>query len=144
MQTRTNYGVAFSFSFITPLDSLPNGNSAVTTTVGNDTIGDYMFMDMQLKFTTTTVDNKGFVTVYLLRTIDGVTFDDISGNAQILGRFNTNVASTTYVQSLDTAKIGVMPWRFRVAVKNDSGGTSNSTASNHHLYFRGKKMETAP
>jgi hypothetical protein len=148
-----NYSTAFTFTFVTPLTGLVEGGIALTGTEDNTLTTPSTFFiseDIQLKLKTgASVVPDGFVTVYLLRSVDGGTTFDSEGSfgeltPYVLDRFDANVASTTYVQSIDTSVHGTLPSFYRIAVKNNTGGTLSSTASDHHLLFRGKKFEIQP
>lgn len=140
--------------------SLANFGLAISNAIDNSTTG-YMSLDLQIQVRTgTTVANGGIfdtagVGIYLLRTTDGSTsgvFDTVLGpgqsvltaatikanNPELLAIIYTPATSTTYRGS---ARIENLPAVFKFMVYNATGGTLNSTGSNHYIKYASKHLQ---
>jgi len=125
------------------LASLADGSVATSSTIDNSS-DKFISADIQLKIRTgTSVDTRGTVTIFLLRSIDGGTDFDLTANdnAEVLSTYNANLDSTDFRFSTDTTRMGLLPSHWRLAVKNDSGAAFDSTGSNHSAEYAGKKFE---
>jgi hypothetical protein len=125
------------------LASLADDATAVSSTIDNTTTK-YVSADIQVKIRTgATPASPLTVTVKLLRSVDGGTnFDDSGDNAEILGIFTvTDTASTDYIFSIDTSNKGILPARWKLAVTNTTGDAFDSTGGNFYAKFTGKKFE---
>ena len=122
-----------------PLTGLGDGLFAFTGDLDNTPIGSRVIgADIQISVTTgATVSATGTIGVYLLRSVDGSTFDDANDNAELLGVFKCNVASTPFVFSVDTMQLGIIGPFQRLAVKNSTGGTLSAGT----LQYVGKKFQ---
>lgn len=125
------------------LDSLADGATVSSSTI-NNTINKYISADIQVKIRTGATPATPFtVTIKILRSVDGgTTFDDSGDNAEVLAIFGvTDVASTDYIFSMDTSNKGILPARWKLAVTNNTGDALDSTAGNFYAKFTGKKFE---
>jgi hypothetical protein len=123
------------------LANLANGASVASSAIDNST-DKYLSANLQIKIRTAAgAISTGTATIYILRSVDGgITYDDLNTNAEILGVFNANVASTDFVFSIDTNIVGSLPDFWKVAVKNDSGDAFDSTAANFSVTMLGKLL----
>jgi hypothetical protein len=139
--------------------SLVNFGLAYSTAIDNSTTG-YYSLDLQIQVRTGTVATGGLyatpaVGIYLLRTTDGSTsgsFDRKLGpgqsivtaatgnvnNPELLAIIYTPAAATTYNGS---ARIENLPAIFKFMLYNGTGGTLNSTASNHYVKYASKHLQ---
>ena len=143
MATELKTGFANNQSVSIPtLVGLANGSTAVSTTIDNTT-NLFINAEIQFKFKTTSpVSNIGTVTLILLRSLDGISFDDATDSHEVLGLFIANSDNTTYIASATTSGNGAVASFWRLAVKNESGAALDSTASNFSLKFNGKYVYT--
>lgn len=123
------------------LDSLPDGSSAVSSSI-NNSVTKYLSANIQLKIKTGAgTSGTGTTTVYILRSVDGgATFDDINSNAEIMGVFNANVDTTTYKFSVDSNVVGSLPDYWKLAVTNNSGAAFDATAGNFSVTMLAKSL----
>lgn len=140
--------------------SLVNFGLAVSSAIDNTTNG-YFSLDVQLKVTTgATVTNGGLydgagVGLYLLRTVDGSTsgvFDTVLGpglsittaatirnnNPELLQILYTPTSATSYKSSI---RLENLPSIFKFMLYNGTGGTLNSTGSNHYIKYASKHLQ---
>jgi hypothetical protein len=124
------------------LTGLGDGLFAATPDLDNTPIGSRAVgADIQISITTGgTVSATGTIGLYILRSVDGVIFDDANDNAELLGVFKCNVASTNFVFSVDTMQLGIIGPFQKLAVKNSTGGT----LAGGSLRFVGKKFQFLP
>lgn len=132
------------------LASLANANNAFSSTMDNST-DLYIGVDVQIKFKTGTVPGSpsgtGTLDVYLLRCIDGTgtLFDDPTGatgsinTATLIDTFPATTSATTQVFSMS---IEVVPSRWKLLVRNSTGGTLDATGGNFSVIFEGKHFQT--
>ena len=124
------------------LASLADAATATSSSIDNST-DRFISADIQIKFKTAAGTTAlGVIQVYIIRSADGgTTFDDSAINAEIIGAFNANTDTTTFIVSLDTALNGQLPDFWKIAVKNLSGAAFDATAGNFSVKFIGKKFE---
>ena len=77
----------------------------------------------------------GFVNIYLVRSVDGGTIYE-DNNKLLVGSFPVIANATTYIGSFDTRGL-VLGDHFKLAVENQGGGTSDTTAGNFSLKYQG-------
>lgn len=95
----------------------------------------------------------GYVSVYLLRSNDGTTYDDGHGgtdaawtakNAILLGSLAATANATTYYATFDTAQLGItLPEFWCVGIVNNSGAALDSTGGNHAVNITEKYLTSA-
>ncbi|MFY4731307.1 hypothetical protein [Nitrospira sp. BLG_2] len=140
--------------------SLANFGLAISNAIDNTSSG-YMSMDLQVQIRTGgTVSTGGLydeagVGIYLLRTTDGSTsgvFDTVLGpgqavttaatikanNPELLQILYTPAINTTYKSSI---RIENLPAIFKFMVYNGTGGTLDSTGSNHYIKYASKVLQ---
>jgi len=125
------------------LASLADGSIATSSTIDNSS-DKFIAASIQLKLRTGTgTDLVGGVVLYLVRSVDGgTTFDSpATEGSEVLASYNVNEDSTDYRFSAETTRVGLLPSHWKIAVKNDSGGPFDSTASNFSAEYSGKKFE---
>lgn len=130
-----------SIALTITLDSLPDGSSAVSSSI-NNSVTKYLSANVQLKIKTGAgTSGTGTTTVYILRSVDGgATFDDINSNAEIMGVFNANVDATTYKFSVDSNVVGSLPDYWKLAVTNNSGAAFDAIAGNFSVTMLAKSL----
>lgn len=127
------------------LDSLASPGTAISSAI-NNSVDKYLSANIRFKIQTDAAIATGTVTIYILRSVDGgVTYDDpdvggIITNAEILGVFNANVATTDFTFSVDTNVVGSLPDFWKVALVNNSGDALDSTAANFSVVMLGKTL----
>lgn len=127
------------------LASLADGSTATSNSI-NNSANEFISADIQITLKTGgSVDTaNGSVTVSLIRSADGgATFDDSNTNADVLGVFDANVASQTYVFSIDSSRLGTLPNYWKIAITNNSGGVFDSTAGNFTVVYSGKNFQVS-
>ena len=141
LELKTGFANNQSVSIPT-LVGLANGSTAVSAIIFNAT-DLFINAEIQLKFKTTSpVSSTGTITLMLLKSLDGISFDDPTDSHEVLGVFIARSDNTTYVVSATTSDYDSLPAFWRLAVKNDSGAALDSTASNFSLKFNGKYVYT--
>lgn len=122
--------------------SLANGSGRASTALDNTSNKD-ISADIGVKIKTNAAGTSatGYVSVYLIRSYDGTSYDDAFAgsdaaytpvNALLLGTINTVANATTYYKTFDTAELGLtLPSKWAVAIVNSSGAALDSTAGNH-------------
>lgn len=140
------------------LASLGSGSSRESTAVDNssDLFLDVL-MQLQIKSGASGTATTGYVNVYAYGTCDtgttyteGATGTDAAitltspTNLRLIGRLNVVANSTTYKSSpfsVAAAFGGSMPKKWGIVVENQSGGTLDSTESNHKKLYTGVKAQ---
>jgi len=126
------------------LASLADDAYAVSSTIDNSSTK-FVSADIQVEIRTGTgtAAGKNIVTLFVLRSVDGGTDFDLTANenAEIVGVFNANADSTDFRFSVDTTRMGLLSSHWRLAVKNESGATFDSTASNFSARYTGRTFE---
>ena len=129
--------------------SLANGSGRCSTAIDN-TSGKYISADIGLKIKTNASGTSatGYVSVYLVRSYDGTSYDDAFAgsdaaftpvNALLLGTINAVANATTYYRTFDTAELGLsLPKKWAVAIVNSSGAALDSTAGSHEFKYTEK------
>jgi len=124
------------------LASLANGGTAVSNAIDNSTDG-FLSAEFQIRVRTGTVAGTPTVSVYLLRSVDGGTdYDDSTNvnNPELMRQISTPVATTTYTSSV---RVESLPQYFKIMVVNNTGGTLDSTGSNHYIKYCAKTIQIA-
>lgn len=134
--------------------SLANGSGRCSTAVDN-TSGKYLSADIGIKVKTNAAgtSSTGYVSVYLVRSYDGTTYEDAFAgsdaaftpvNAILLGIINTVANATTYYRVFDTAELGIsLPKKWAIAIVNSSGAALDSTGGNHEAKYTEKFLTVA-
>lgn len=128
------------------LASLANGSGRCSTAIDNST-NKFITADIGVKVTTSGTLATGFVSVYLVRSYDGTSYDDAFGgtdgaftpiNATFLGYIATP-ATSTYYKVFDLAELGItLPKKWAIAIVNSTGNALSATAGNHEIKFTEK------
>ena len=121
------------------LASLANGSGRASTAIDNTSSLD-ITADVGVKVTTSGTSATGYVSVYLIRSYDGTSYDDAWGgtdgaytpiNALFLGTISTP-ATSTYYKTFDLAEYGLtLPKKFAIGIVNSTGNALTATAGNH-------------
>lgn len=129
--------------------SLANGSGRACTAIDNST-NKYISADIGLKIKSAAASTSatGYVSVYLIRSYDGTSYDDAfagsdaaytPSNALLLGTINVTANATTYYKTFDTAELGLtLPKKWAIGIVNSSGAALDSTAGNHELKYTEK------
>jgi len=129
--------------------SLANGSGRCSTAIDN-TSGLYITADVGLKIKTNAAgtSSTGYVSVYLVRSYDGTSYDDAFAgtdaaftpvNATFLGTISATANATTYYKTFDLAEFGItLPKKWAIAIVNSSGAALDSTAGNHECKYTEK------
>lgn len=123
------------------LASLANGSGrAGTAIVNTSTLAISADIEVLIKTNAAGTSATGYVSVYLIRSADGTTYDDsFAGtdaaytpvNAILLGTINAVANATSYVKIFDTAELGLsLPQKWSIGIVNSSGAAFDSTAGN--------------
>lgn len=124
--------------------SLANGSGRASTAIDNTSLLD-ITADVGIKIKTNAAgtSSTGYVSVYLIRSYDGTTYDDVFGgtdgaytpvNALFLGTIAATANATTYVKTFDLAEYGLtLPKKFAIGIVNSTGAALDSTAGNHEV-----------
>lgn len=128
------------------LASLANGAGRCSTAIDNTT-NLFITADVGVKVTTSGTLSTGYVSVYLVRSYDGTSYDDAFGgtdgaftpiNATFLGTISTP-ATSTYYKVFDLAELGItLPKKWAIAIVNNAGNALTATAGNHEIKFTEK------
>jgi hypothetical protein len=124
------------------LASLANGSGRAGTAIdntGNKDITAKVFV--KIKTGASGVSPTGYVSVWLISSVDGVNYDDGFGgtdaaytpvNARLIGYLSTTANATTYQKTFNLEDQGIeLPPKFSIGIYNNSGAALDSTASNH-------------
>lgn len=129
--------------------SLANGSGRCSTAVDNTSSLD-ITADVGLKIKTNAAgtSSTGYVSVYLVRSYDGTTYDDGFGgtdaaftpiNALFLGTISATANATTYYKTFDLGEYGLtLPKKWAIAIVNNTGAALDSTAGNHEAKITAK------
>lgn len=122
--------------------SLANGSGRCSTALDNTTNLD-ISADIGLKIKTNAAGTSatGYVSVYLVRSYDGTSYDDAFAgtdaaftpvNATLIGTINAVANATTYYKTIDLAELGLtLPKKWAIAIVNSTGAALDSTGGNH-------------
>jgi len=123
------------------LASLANGSGRCSTALDNTSNLD-ITADVGVKITTGGTSATGYVSVYLVRSYDGTSYDDAFGgtdgaftpiNAFFLGTISTP-ATSTYYRTFDLGEYGLtLPKKYAIAIVNSTGNTLSATGGNHEI-----------
>lgn len=123
------------------LASLANGSGRASTAIDNTSSLD-ITADVGVKVTTSATSATGYVSVYLIRSYDGTSYDDAWGgtdgaytpiNALFLGTISTP-ATSTYYKTFDLGEYGLtLPKKFAIGIVNSTGNALTATAGNHEV-----------
>ena len=131
--------------------SLANGSGRAMTAVDNTT-NLFLSADIGLKIKSAAAATSatGYVSVYLIRSYDGTSYDDAYAgsdaaftpvNSLLLGTINVVANATTYYKVFDTAELGLtLPRKWAIGIVNSSGAALDSTAGNHELKYTEKYL----
>lgn len=124
------------------LSSVTNGSTATSSAIDNST-NKFLSANIQVKFKTgaSGTSSTGSFSVYLIRSADGGTTYDSTGT--LIGTQPATANATTYIQTFPTEPFGPLGTSWKVAVVNNSGGTTDTTAGNHSCVFTGVKYDIA-
>ena len=129
--------------------SLANGSGRCSTAIDN-TSGVYITADIGLKIKTNAAGTSatGYVSVYLVRSYDGTSYDDAFAgtdaaftpvNATLIGTINAVANATTYYKTIDLAELGLtLPKKWAIAIVNSSGAALDSTGGSHEFKYTEK------
>jgi hypothetical protein len=96
------------------LDGLAAGAYAESTMLNSVTPGAISAI-IAFNFTLGVVGNvSDYVGVYMARSLDGITYDDVNNNLAALGSFNQLSLATQQFFTVNTAMLGTLPpyWKF--------------------------------
>lgn len=134
--------------------SVTNGSSRQSTVIDNSSnlYGDALVF-LKIKTGASGTASTGFVSVYAYGTVDGGTTytDGASGtdgamtptaptNLRSIGIINCVANATTYYggpMSVAAAFGGVLPEKWGIVIKNETGGTLDTTGGNHAAIWQG-------
>lgn len=122
--------------------SLANGSGRCSTALDNTSNLDISAdIGLKIKSAAASTSATGYVSVYLVRSYDGTSYDDAFAgtdaaftpvNALLLGTINVVANATTYYKTFDTAELGLtLPKKWAIAIVNSSGAALDSTTGNH-------------
>jgi hypothetical protein len=127
------------------LNSLADGATVFSSEISNTSD---LFLDVLIRVIVLTessaIDATGYITVFVVASADGAggTYPDgANDELKPIMVFNANVASTTYnspLASIASAFGGVVPEKFKIGVKNDTGNALESTGNSAH--YQGIKL----
>ena len=129
--------------------SLANGSGQCSTAIDNTT-NLFITADIGVKIKTNAAgtSSTGYVSVYLVRSYDGTTYDDAFAgtnasftpvNATFLGTISATANATTYAKVFDLAELGItLPKKWAIAIVNNTGASLDATAGNHELKYTEK------
>lgn len=137
---KNNYLSAGTAMTIT-LASLGSGSGrAGTAIVNTSTLAISADIEVLIKTGASGTSATGYISVYLIRSADGTTYDDsFAGsdaaytpvNATLLGYINAVANATSYVGIFDTAQLGItLPQKWSIGIVNNSGAALDSTGGN--------------
>lgn len=124
--------------------SLANGSGRASTALVNTSNLD-LSADVGVKIKTNAAGTSatGYVSVYLIRSYDGTSYDDAFAgsdaaytpvNALLLGTINAVANATTYYKTFDTAELGLtLPSKWAIGIVNSTGAALDSTGGNHEI-----------
>jgi hypothetical protein len=133
------------------LSSVTTGSFATSSAVDNSS-NLYISALVQVKVKAgTTPTATGYWNVWLIRSTDGgTTYDgnstsNKSGGMQLLGVLPLSGANTGEVVTgtFDTALLGALGSSWKIAVENQTGVTTDTTAGNHTAIFTGVTYTSA-
>jgi hypothetical protein len=124
--------------------SLANGSGRACTAVDNHTNLDLdAIVHIKVKTGASGVSSTGYISVYLVKSLDGTLWDDGFGGsdagftpsaATFLFSFPAIANATTYQGSERLSKVlDRLPYKFSIAIVNNSGAALDSTEGNHSL-----------
>lgn len=129
--------------------SLANGSGRCSTAIDNTT-NVFITADVGLKIKTNASGTSatGFVSVYLVRSYDGTSYDDgFAGtdlaftpiNATFLGTISATANATTYYKTFDLAELGItLPKKWAIAIVNSTGASLDATGGSHECKYTEK------
>jgi hypothetical protein len=129
--------------------SLANGSGRCSTAIDNTSTA-FLSADIGVKVKSAAASTSatGYVSVYLVRSYDGTSYDDAFGgtdaaftpvNATLLGTVNVVANSTTYYKVFETSELGItLPKKWAIALVNSSGATLDGTGGSHEVIYTGK------
>lgn len=122
--------------------SLANGSGRCSTAIDNTSTLD-ITADVGLKIKTNAAGTSatGYVSVYLVRSYDGTSYDDAFAgtdgaftpiNATFLGTISATANATTYYKVFDLAELGItLPKKWAIAIVNSTGASLDATGGSH-------------
>jgi len=124
--------------------SLANSSGRCSTALDNTSNLDITAdVGVKVKTNASGTSATGYVSVYLVRSYDGTSYDDAFAgsdaaftpvNATLLGTLNTVANATTYYKTFDVGELGLtLPQKWAIAIVNSSGAALDSTAGNHEI-----------
>jgi len=126
------------------------GSTALDNTTNLDITADVY---IKLKTNAAGTSATGYVSVYLVRSTDGTTYDDSFGgtdaaltplNSTFIGTIFATANATTYTKTFDLAELGLtLPKKYAIAIYNSSGAALDSTAGNHEAKVTRKYFTVA-
>jgi hypothetical protein len=123
------------------LASLANGSGRCSTALDNTTNLD-ITADVGVKVTPSSATATGYVSVYLVRSYDGTSYDDAFAgtdgaftpiNSTFLGIIATP-STSAYYKTFDLGEYGLtLPKKWAIAIVNNSGSALTATGGNHEI-----------
>jgi hypothetical protein len=125
---------------VIPLDFQANESFTVSDVIDNTTTR-YITADVQLSVQPDDISpsSDGFIKVYLMRSLDNVTWDDSTEDCTLLAVWTANQGGVQFIHSIDTDVVGNLPPYWRILVENRTGTAFDGTGNS--LFFVGKKFE---
>ena len=136
------------------LASLADSAGRAATAIDNSA-NKFISADVRIKIKTgaTGVSATGYVSVYLVRSEDGASYDDgFAGadaaltpvNATLLGILTANANATTYNGVFDLAQLGItLPKKWSICILNKTAVALDVTAGNHEVKYTEKYFTVA-
>lgn len=135
------------------LASLANaaGRAGTAITNSNNDIASDIFV--QIKTGAAGVSSTGYFGVYLLRSPNGINWDDNFGGidanwtpveAILLRNFTANANATSYYATLDTQEANLtLPQKYAIGIYNGTGAALDATAANFSVIVVAKQLQSA-
>ena len=148
---KQKYGTSAAMTIT--LASLANNAGRGATAIDNSA-NLYISADIRVKIKTgaTGVGANGYVAVYLIRSEDGVSFDDAFAgsdaaytpkNAILLGIIEANANATTYHKVFDIQQLGAtLPKKWSIGILNKTAAALDATAGNHEVKYTEKLLQS--
>jgi hypothetical protein len=138
--TLSGYKVAIATALTTELNSLANGSSSALSAEIDNSTTKYLYADMELNLASLTPTAGGFVSLYLVPTIDGTNYPlfdagtspGTANNNYFVASFTTKAAAAA--QRIAMREIQLPPGKYKLAVYNGAGAAL--AASGNTLSWR--------
>ena len=112
---------AIATALSTELNALGNGSiSAASSAIDNET-GLYLYLSVELALASLTPTGVPYCNLYLIKSVDGTNFEDLSGSMghEVIAVFP--MATGAAAKRIAIANILIPPLQFKLAVENQTG-----------------------